>query len=267
MHKLITLNTIRIWVVFIICSFVFLESEARDNKKAPVILDEDSWTQTLSGEWMVDFYAPWCPACKKLEPEWKEFARWSDDLNINVASADVTENPGLTGRFMISGLPTIYHVKDGIFRIYNGPRESKAMVDFIERQDWKSIEPSSRWWAPNSLQMSLLAHSFRISMALRDVHNYLVEEVGLPYYVSYLIFALCTVTLGTLLGLAIVFLIDQFCPSRYSVASQDNSARSVAAKKKKINKADDSDLDEATGESTKTTNTGKKEQVRRRINN
>lgn len=220
-----------------------LQSEARPQKKAPIQLDENTWTKLLEGEWMFDLYAPWCPACKKLEPEWNKFAEWSDDLNINVASADVTLNPALSGRFMVRGLPTIYHVKDGVFRIYNGPRAQTAMINFIEEQGWKNVEPVSRWLAPNTLQMSFLAYSFRISMTLRDIHNHLVENVGLPYYVSYLIFALCTVTLGTLLGLVIIFIIDLFCPTRFpNAAAQEIKPRSGS--KKKDTKPSDSDLDD-----------------------
>lgn len=247
--------------IIVICT-VLSSNEAKSNQKVPIVLNEDSWAQILEGEWMVDFYAPWCPACKKLEPEWRKFSEWSEDLNIKVASADVTLNPGLTGRFMISGLPTIYHVKDGVFRIYSGPREHTSLINFIEEQGWKSVEPGSRWWAPNTLQMSLLSYSFRISMALRDVHNYLVEDVGMPYYISYLIFALCTVTLGTVLGLLIVFVIDQFCLSRYVSTAQIN--KTSASKKKKTDKTSDSDLDDSEITETKSSTP---ERLRRRVNN
>ena len=53
-------------------------------------------------------YAPWCPACRALEPVWKDFASWSDDLGIKVGQVDVTTAPGLSGRFMVTALPTIY---------------------------------------------------------------------------------------------------------------------------------------------------------------
>ena len=53
-------------------------------------------------------YAPWCPACRALEPVWKDFATWSDDLGIKVGHVDVTMSPGLSGRFMVTALPTIY---------------------------------------------------------------------------------------------------------------------------------------------------------------
>lgn len=248
-------------LVILICPFVQPSAEARNTKKSPIVLDENTWTQILEGEWMVDFYAPWCPACQKLEPEWRKFAEWSDDLNIDVASADVTANPGLTGRFMISGLPTIYHVKDGVFRLYTGTRDHTSLINFIEEQNWKTIEPVSRWWSPATFQMSLLAYSFRISMALRDVHNYLVEDVGLPYYISYLLFALCTVTLGTILGLLIVFIIDQFIPARTAGAAVD--ARRSGARKKKTDKARDSDLDD-TDTTTKTKKSTAPESLRKR---
>lgn len=54
-------------------------------------------------------YAPWCPACKSLEPEWKEFAKWSEQYSkVSVASTDITISPGLTGRFVVTSLPTIF---------------------------------------------------------------------------------------------------------------------------------------------------------------
>ena len=56
-----------------------------------------------------DSYAPWCPACRALTPTWREFAEWTEDLNLDgVAAVDVTENPGLSGRFMVTALPTIF---------------------------------------------------------------------------------------------------------------------------------------------------------------
>lgn len=269
-----------LYLVLFICLSSLLVTKVDSNKKQSnlIVLNEDTWTRLLKGEWMVDFYAPWCPACKSLKPEWDKLADWSDDLNINVAWIDVTENPGLSGRFMVSGLPTIYHVKDGVFRIYNGARNSKSMISFIDEKGWQSVEPVSRWLSPDSLQMTFVANSFKISMLLRDVHNHLVDNVGLPYYISYLIFALCTVTVGTILGLVIVFIIDHFWPPQYASEAQETSSRSVGQTKKdggkrskkqldvKLTESDLEDSEAKSSSSSATTNQSDKGLVRRKKN-
>lgn len=48
-------------------------------------------------------FAPWCPACRSLQPVWEDFASWSRDLGIQVGQVDITSSPGLSGRFMITG--------------------------------------------------------------------------------------------------------------------------------------------------------------------
>ena len=40
-------------------------------------------------------YAPWCPACKALNPTWDSIVNWAEDLSINVAEVDVAANPGI----------------------------------------------------------------------------------------------------------------------------------------------------------------------------
>uniref|UniRef100_A0A8D0FFS4 Thioredoxin related transmembrane protein 1 n=1 Tax=Strix occidentalis caurina TaxID=311401 RepID=A0A8D0FFS4_STROC len=84
-------------------------SAAALGKQSPVkVLSDGMWRELLQGEWMVEFYAPWCPACQNLQPEWEKFAEWGEDLEVKIAKVDVTEQPGLSGRFIITALPTIY---------------------------------------------------------------------------------------------------------------------------------------------------------------
>lgn len=131
-----------------------------------------------------------------------------------MASVDVTANPGLSGRFMVTALPTIYHVKDAVFRQYRGSRDTNAFVSFVEEKKWEQLEPVSKWKDPNSVQMSLISYFFKISMALRAIHTRLVEEYGLPFWASYVLFALATILLGALLGLIIVCIIDLLFPAK-----------------------------------------------------
>ncbi|XP_044310402.1 thioredoxin-related transmembrane protein 4 isoform X2 [Varanus komodoensis] len=80
-------------------------------------LSGTNWSLLLQGQWMVEFYAPWCPACQQMESVWEAFARNSEDLELNVGKVDVTEEPGVSGRFFVTTLPTIYqmHGMAGLF--------------------------------------------------------------------------------------------------------------------------------------------------------
>lgn len=174
---------------------------------------EDDWEKLLKGEWMVEFYAPWCPACRALRPTWNEFSEWSDDLNLDgVAHVDVTENPGLSGRFIVTALPTIFHVKDGEFRQYRGPRDKDAFISFVEDKKFRELEPLPSWKNPDSFPMTVLSYFFKGSMMLKNLHTVITEEYGYSPYVSYALFALGTIVIGAALGMALVLLIDCIYP-------------------------------------------------------
>lgn len=168
----------------------------------------------LEGEWLVKFYAPWCPACKGIAPIWEKVADWSEDLNIKVGEVDVSEHAGLSGRFFVTALPTIYHVKDGDFRRYIGSRTEDDIINFIEEEKYKEVETISRWKHPNSMQMNLLSSIFRISMQVRLLHTKMTEEWGFPYWLSYIVFGIATIAAGLVLGLIFVLIADSICPPK-----------------------------------------------------
>ena len=131
---------------------------------------------------------------------------------------------------MVTALPTIYHVKDGVFRQYKGSRDSNSFVSYVEEKRWEQVEPVSKWKDPNSVQMSLISYFFKISMALRAIHTRLVEEYGLPFWASYVLFALATILLGALLGLIIVCIIDLLFPAK-AVNVQESKVNSSSVQK------------------------------------
>ncbi|KHN80852.1 Thioredoxin-related transmembrane protein 1 [Toxocara canis] len=96
------------WLITVVLLSSVLSTRCFATTKNLIAINEESWTDLLKGEWMVEFHAPWCPACKDLQKAWNAFADWSKDLNIKVAEVDVTVNPGLSGRFLVTALPTIY---------------------------------------------------------------------------------------------------------------------------------------------------------------
>nr|XP_046268808.1 thioredoxin-related transmembrane protein 1 [Scatophagus argus] len=194
-----------------ICLASLPVSAKRDSLKE---VTDSNWEEILTGEWMIEFYAPWCPACQQLQPVWKEFADWGEDMGVNIAKVDVTEQPGLSGRFIITSLPTIYHCMDGVFRKYQGARTKDDFLSFVDEQKWKAVEPVSSWLGPSSLLMNSMSALFKLSMFIRRCHNYMTEQLGIPVWGSYVIFGLATLFSGLALGLLLVFIADFVFPSR-----------------------------------------------------
>ena len=176
-------------------------------------ITDENWQQILKGEWMLKFFAPWCPACRSMVDTWIEFGKWTDDLNLDgVGEIDVTQSPGLSGRFLITSLPTVLHAKDGEFRQYTKKREKDSLIDYVEKAEWKQEEMLPSWKHPDSVQMGVVASFFRVSMVLREVHSLMTEQYELPSWSVYVMFATVTILVGALLGLLLVFCIDCVLP-------------------------------------------------------
>ncbi|XP_041668564.1 thioredoxin-related transmembrane protein 1 [Cheilinus undulatus] len=204
----------RSWICCLLLIICLTSSPASAKRDGLREVTDGNWEDILTGEWMIEFYAPWCPACQQLQPVWKEFSDWGEDMGVNIAKVDVTEQPGLSGRFIITSLPTIYHCKDGVFRKYQGARTKDDFLSFVDEQKWKAIEPVSSWLGPSSFLMNSMSALFKLSMFIRRCHNYMTEQLGIPVWGSYVIFGLATLFSGLALGLLLVFIADFVFPSR-----------------------------------------------------
>ncbi|XP_061553216.1 thioredoxin-related transmembrane protein 1 [Phycodurus eques] len=209
---------------------------------------DGNWEDILTGEWMIEFYAPWCPACQQLQPVWNEFADWGEDMGVNIAKVDVTEQPGLSGRFIITSLPTIYHCKDGVFRKYQGARTKDEFLSFVDEKKWIAVEPVSSWFAPSSFLMNSMSALFKLSMFIRRCHNYMTEQLGIPVWGSYVIFGLATLFSGLVLGLLLVFIADFVFPSRRLSSPDYYQKKQTADQARLLQQQQEEEEHEADGE-------------------
>ncbi|CAM4642719.1 hypothetical protein PO909_012151 [Leuciscus waleckii] len=203
---------------FMCISAVFLLLVCRVNAQTEdthvLTVADANWTLILQGEWMIKFYAPWCPACQHLQADWDNLGRQSESLGISVGRVDVTQQPGLSGRFLVTTLPTIFHAKDGDFRKYVSSRTIEDIQAYVVDRKWATVEPVPGWKSPSSLLMSGMANLFRLSVWIRQIHTYLTNALGIPSWGSYVIFAIITLFMGLILGLMLVLIADCIWPSR-----------------------------------------------------
>ncbi|QDO87135.1 thioredoxin [Ornithinimicrobium ciconiae] len=61
---------------------------------------------------LVDFWAPWCGPCKMVAPILEELSEEYGD-KIQVVKLNTDDNPQVTGRYGITGIPTMNVYVDG----------------------------------------------------------------------------------------------------------------------------------------------------------
>jgi len=86
----------------------------------------------------VDFFAPWCIWCKRLEPTWLKVAKSLPSLHfgqrVRVASVDCEAHPQLCMMQFIRAYPTILIYKNGDpvpVEMYHGDRTTEAFMEFL----------------------------------------------------------------------------------------------------------------------------------------
>ncbi|XP_051910342.1 protein disulfide-isomerase TMX3-like [Hippocampus zosterae] len=97
---------------------------------------DDTFKETRVNDiWLVDFYAPWCGYCKKLEPVWHDVGAELklSGSPVRVGKMDATAYSGMASEFGVRGYPTIKLLKADLAYNYKGPRTKDDIVEFANR--------------------------------------------------------------------------------------------------------------------------------------
>jgi protein disulfide-isomerase A4 len=101
-----------------------------------VILTKDNFTQFTVNEelTLVEFYAPWCGHCKRLEPKFEKAATLlKKDTNIRLAKVDATVESELAAIHNITGYPSLFVYRKGGKRAnYDGEQTEQSLVSTMK---------------------------------------------------------------------------------------------------------------------------------------
>uniref|UniRef100_A0A0G4GTB7 Thioredoxin domain-containing protein n=1 Tax=Chromera velia CCMP2878 TaxID=1169474 RepID=A0A0G4GTB7_9ALVE len=94
---------------------------------------------------LVEFYAPWCGHCRKLEPTYKELGRKLSGIEtLKITKMDATRNE--IKEMKISAYPSLFLYPAGKKSepiAYRGPREVSDFVSFLQKTCTHSFDPST----------------------------------------------------------------------------------------------------------------------------
>jgi thioredoxin 1 len=81
---------------------------------------------------VVDFWAEWCGPCHLLAPELDQLADEYDD-KIEIVRLNIEDNPGVTGRYKITSVPTLHVYRSGeVVKTIVGAEPNEALVRDLE---------------------------------------------------------------------------------------------------------------------------------------
>ncbi|CRL00032.1 CLUMA_CG013320, isoform A [Clunio marinus] len=96
------------------------------------------------GMWYIEFYAPYCGYCKKLEPIWNHVGQSLHNTNIRVGKIDCTRFKSVCHSFKVQGYPTIIFIRGNNEYVFNGERTKDELVHFAMRMSGPPIQQVTR---------------------------------------------------------------------------------------------------------------------------
>ncbi|KAI4791324.1 hypothetical protein KUCAC02_034075 [Chaenocephalus aceratus] len=87
---------------------------------------------------LIEFYAPWCGHCKKLEPDYVALGKkYKGEKNLVIAKMDATANDVPNENYKTEGFPTIYlalsNGKQSPIKFEGGDRTLEGFSNFLEK--------------------------------------------------------------------------------------------------------------------------------------
>ncbi|KAI3379249.1 hypothetical protein SNEBB_008379 [Seison nebaliae] len=111
---------------------------ARDNVNSPCISISTEVRKLITKEnpiWFVDFFAPWCPPCMQLIPQFRRAAQNIKSLyreQVKFGTVDCTVNSAICNKYSIRSYPSLMFFNGSETTHYSGQLNEQDILDFIE---------------------------------------------------------------------------------------------------------------------------------------
>ncbi|XP_028393271.1 dnaJ homolog subfamily C member 10-like [Dendronephthya gigantea] len=117
--------------------------------------------------WFVDFFAPWCPPCMRLLPEWRKASKAYDDKKdvVKFGTVDCTVHKNLCQKYNIRSYPSTVFFNNTMPHSFRGRHSVDSLLEFIE----DTLRPSSQILTPESFD-ALIAGKAKGDTWLVDFH-------------------------------------------------------------------------------------------------
>ncbi|KAF7667182.1 hypothetical protein LDENG_00072730 [Lucifuga dentata] len=117
-----------------------------EEEKDVMVLHNINFARALSKNpfLLVEFYAPWCGHCKRLEPEYVKAAEIlkKEESVMRLAKVEVTEEVELAEEFEIQGFPTLMLFINGDRKQpvdYTGKRTAESIIKWMKRRSGPGV--------------------------------------------------------------------------------------------------------------------------------
>ena len=125
-----------------------LAAFVKENANSPVRtlteFDVNTLDQQLAEEkkvgFFVDFFAPWCPPCMNLLPEFRKASKLDGAKSISFGTVDCTMNARICEQFGIRSYPTTILYNGTSPHNFHGQHSANDINDFIQVGFWIYFE-------------------------------------------------------------------------------------------------------------------------------
>ena len=137
-----------------------------------------------AGDWLVEFYAPWCAHCKQLAPIYEEVATALKG-RVNVARVDATQHRALAARFFIKAYPKLYRFReDDVKELPSSAGRTKEYLSRWATDGWKKEPSLGALTSPFGIIGKTKGQVIHLGVQLLELYKHLIVEHELPWFAA-----------------------------------------------------------------------------------